>query len=325
MPFLSPLQNPQVLYSTAVAALLFATLMAALAGFVYFLKSRLQRKLSQLEGRMLAAEARASEHQRGLQGSQHGDLKTRSAQAQKPAASKNKQGAKQGNEGAGGASSPQELLQLRRDLAHTRYETKKLREELKARDAQVKEAKQNEETRLFALREENKRLVEQLRNTEKSTRDSLHSPAKIAELEAQFKERLKALEVTLEAARETARSQGVEKARAAELENRRLRDALKQTELRLEKMESKTIDPRVFVRWKERALEGRKMYQLMRQMRELSHEKLTSYQDAVTDLSRFVLEQKHQALPEVKAGEEIPDVYLAHAWAAVVHPPPPDL
>ena len=308
MPLLSTsLSHPQVLMFYATLA--FAAILAVVAGVFYFLKAKAERTLVQVQGRVLAAEARAAEHQRTLHSPQQG---LHTAHARKQSSPKKKGTLEEGSAAQG---SSQELLQLRRDLAHVRDETKKLREQLRLRENEIKNAKETEDSHLFALREENKRLLEQLREADKKMQAQGSNRA--AHTELQQSEAVKRLEAALEGARAQA-VLAAEKVRGGEQESRRLREALKNTEGRLEKMNASTLDPRTLVRWRDRALEGRKMYRLMRQMRELSDDKLASYQAAVTQLSRYVLEQKHQELPEVKAGELAPDVYLAHAWAVVL-------
>ena len=59
------------------------------------------------------------------------------------------------------------------------------------------------------------------------------------------------------------------------------------------------------------------MYRLMRQMKELSDEKLASYHEAVLDVAGGVFQERKLPLPTVREGETAAEVYLAQAWAAL--------
>jgi uncharacterized metal-binding protein YceD (DUF177 family) len=59
------------------------------------------------------------------------------------------------------------------------------------------------------------------------------------------------------------------------------------------------------------------MYLLMKQMRELSDEKVQTYQEGVLDLSQWVLDKKNIPLPVVGKEEHKTDRFFAQAWDAV--------
>ncbi|NBW82685.1 hypothetical protein EBR21_13115 [bacterium] len=81
--------------------------------------------------------------------------------------------------------------------------------------------------------------------------------------------------------------------------------------------EVQKIDPKTLERWKDRALTARHMYRMMRQMRELSDLKLSSYQEAVYEVSRTLLTIKGANSPEIGPHENKADRFLAEAWSLI--------
>jgi hypothetical protein len=62
------------------------------------------------------------------------------------------------------------------------------------------------------------------------------------------------------------------------------------------------------------------MYRMMRQMRELSDLKLSTYQEAVIEVSSSLLNLKGITAPELSPNENKADRLLAEAWALVQKP-----
>jgi hypothetical protein len=59
------------------------------------------------------------------------------------------------------------------------------------------------------------------------------------------------------------------------------------------------------------------MYRMMRQMRELSDLKLSTYQEAVIEVSSSLLSLRGVAAPDLAPNENKADRLLAEAWALV--------
>lgn len=211
-----------------------------------------------------------------------------------------------------------ELIELRKNSAHLRDEIKHLKAELRNAENLTKELSGRAEGDTFKLRAENQALIERLREIENNSTD---------------KKRAAALEQELNELRVNFKNiQSENAASSAKLKSERVgADKQKQTietlqqqvrELKARLPDETTpdtakIDPKVLERWKERAFTARHMYQMMRQMRELSDLKLSTYQEAVIDVSKTLLTLKGAESPEIGPRENKADRYLAEAWSLV--------
>lgn len=207
-------------------------------------------------------------------------------------------------EAPAGASVQANVLEVKKELAKYRDEAKKLREELRSKDKELLFEKENVSTALYPLKEENSRLLEQLK-----------------EMDAQVRSLLQAQKTQISAAEHDAKSKEVQrvknevvqlKSKLVEFEKLNKNHVAKISSLQ-NKLQSTEVD----ARWRDRALTGRKMYQLMRQMRELSDSKIETYQDGVLAVTEWVFAQKNMPLPEVRAGENKADRMLSEAWHAI--------
>lgn len=314
------------------AAVLVAVAGAILAGFMSFAKIKVKDQNAELQGKLMLLEARNADLMRLKEQAGSGLPRTALANTQRGAHT---------NRPLAEDSPSKDLLEARRELAHTRDDVRKLKDELRAREQELKAARDAIDGQLYSLREENKALLGQLReraatnqfnastltnagaqNTQVATianqaadmprprRETPRlaaTPAQIEEL-AKTKARADALERQVKTL--TAHSQTLEtKGQQAQLELRKWREAGALAD-------GKTLDPAMFIRWKERALEGRKMYQLMRQLRELSDSKLDSYQEGIVVLATHFLTHRNKALPDFKPGEVKADKFLAATWDA---------
>lgn len=233
-----------------------------------------------------------------------------------------------------------ELLTLRRDLAHARQQIQTLKSEVLAAADTLKEVERHHEGTRYRLARDNEVLVKTVRELE----------AVVAEQKRQFEEQLR------QASAGRGRSQlrqGVSGAQPAQLDldpdaaatiedaRRRvavLERALKSEQergaaLRSQKLQleselrawtsvatneaGKVLDPQMFRRWKDRALAGRIQYQMMKQLRDLSDIKLATYQDAVLRLASYVFASTGRSAPLVSRGETPSDRFLGEALAVI--------
>jgi hypothetical protein len=124
---------------------------------------------------------------------------------------------------------------------------------------------------------------------------------------------LKRKVVTLERALKSEREQGD----ALRLDRQNLQAELRKWTHVAQDEGGKPLDPILFKKWKERALAARVQYQMMRQLRELSDIKLSTYQSSVVRLASFVFESTGTKAPRLGAGEVASDRYLAEALATL--------
>lgn len=211
-----------------------------------------------------------------------------------------------------------EILELRKNNAHLKDEVKQLKAELRHSEGLLKEFNGRSENETFKLRSENQALIERIRDLES------HSPDKKRALA--FEAELTETKVTLRAAQsELSATQMKLKSERAAAE--KLRAAAESLQLQVRDLKARIpegqqedrvkIDPKALARWKDRALTARHMYKMMRQMRELSDIKLSTYQEAVIDVSRTLLTLKGVESPAIAPQENKADRYLAEAWALV--------
>jgi hypothetical protein len=219
-----------------------------------------------------------------------------------------------------------EVMLLRKEIAKFKEEIKKLKDENRQKERALKEEEVNTRNKLYSLTEENAKLVVQLREFDqvlKSTAETTKKQVPLVEFEkkvlevSQLKFENEEMKIKFHET-EKIKKQNVTKLSA-------LQEKLKNTEQELQKWvdssrlnDGKALDPSEFLRWYDRAMSARKMYQLMRQMRELSDNKLRTYQDGVIELSKWVLIQKNIPLPTISSSEVLADRLLAEAWNAIL-------
>lgn len=218
-----------------------------------------------------------------------------------------------------------ELLNLRKDISKLKDENKKLKDEIRQKDKMLKEEMQLSNNKLYSLNEENSRLIKQMREMDlllKESNNNLKNQVPLVDFEKKVLEINSLKDELLKIKQKNSEQEKINKQNISKLNVSY--EKLKNAEQELQKWtetsktsDGKPIDPRAFLRWHDRALLGRKMYKLMRQMRELSDSKVTTYQDGVIAISEWILKQKNINLPQVSSGEVKADRLLAEAWSAV--------
>jgi chromosome segregation ATPase len=279
-------------------ALGLAALTSIISLLLFVSRTKLQETIRSLQDKLTLEQARRSEA--GL-ATQQAKKKSETA---KPAPDKNKHEA--------------ELIELRKNSARMRDEIKHLKEELRHSDSNGRELQSRIESETFKLRAENHALIERLRDLESNSADKKRAHAFEHENLA-LKETLKTVQSDLNAATAKLKSERSASDRQKQhLET--LERQLREVKARLPDVtepETPKVDPKILERWKDRALTARHMYQMMRQMRELSDLKLSTYQDAIFDVSRLLIELKGAPSPTVGPREIKADRYLAEAWSLV--------
>ena len=219
-----------------------------------------------------------------------------------------------------------EILSLRKETAKLKDELKKAKEENRLKEKALKEEENITKNKLYSLTEENARLIGQMREMDhllKQSNDNVKKQVPLMDFEkkileiSQLKEEISNMKVKL-SEHDKIKKQNISKLSSVQ-------EKLKNTEQELQKWidtaktnDGKPIDPNAFLRWHDRAVSGRKMYKLMRQMRELSDSKVSTYQEGVIALSEWVLNQKNIKLPELSSSEVLADRLLAEAWNAIL-------
>lgn len=219
-----------------------------------------------------------------------------------------------------------DLINLRKENAKFKDEIKKLKDEVKSKEKALKEEEKASKNKLYSLTEENSRFILQLKELDSQLSEALSRQRntvplidfekKLLEI-SQFKEENAGLKAKLN------ESEKNKKLQLAKINS--LQEKLKLTESDLAQWQEaaktndgKPLDPTFFIKWHDRALTARKMYKLMRQMRELSDSKVNTYQDGVVALAKWILSQKNMAIPRISAGEVPADRLLAEAWNAIM-------
>jgi hypothetical protein len=219
-----------------------------------------------------------------------------------------------------------EILNLRKETAKLKDEIKKAKEEIRLKDKALKEEENITKNKLYSLTEENARLIGQMRELDlllKQNNNNVKKQVPLVDFEkkileiSQLKDEISNMKIKL------SEHDKIKKQNLSKLNT--VQEKLKSTEYELHKWldtskvnDGKPIDPSTFLRWHDRAVSGRKMYKLMRQMRELSDSKVTTYQEGVVALSEWVLKQKNINLPDVSSSEVLADRLLAEAWNAIL-------
>jgi hypothetical protein len=222
----------------------------------------------------------------------------------------------------------EELLDLRKENSRQKDDLKKSREELRSREKELKDSKESVEGALYSLKEENRKLIEQLKEFDnRQSSKSVQSNEALERMKISFDQSRRENQVLKEKIQESERNHGKEsekignllqklnaaqeKQRNSDLELRKWRDAAKISN-------GKVLDAHLFLRWHERAEAGRKMYRMMKQLRELSDQKLMTYQEGVTALSEHILKELKIPVPTLTSREVRADKLLGAAWGALV-------
>ncbi|MEY3902952.1 MAG: hypothetical protein RL189_2258 [Pseudomonadota bacterium] len=211
-----------------------------------------------------------------------------------------------------------EIVELRKNNSHLKDEVKQLKSELRTSEGLLKEFNSRSEGETFKLRAENQALIERIRDFESNSPDKKRAALLETEL-TDAKAALRNAQGELSATLQKLKSERTtaDKIRAtAETLQQQVRE-LKNRLPDVEQEETVKIDPKTLARWKDRALTARQMYKMMRQMRELSDIKLSTYQEAVIDVSSTLLTMKGVESPTVAPQENKADRYLAEAWALI--------
>lgn len=293
------------------------------AGISFASKFSLQKTNAKLSDKLLVLEARQADLiSNNLKSN---NSKTNSA---KPTQTKAAENATQSSRNNQPQQPKSEVLDLRKDLAHSRDEIKKLKDDLRLRDSDLRDEKTQTENKLHALKEENKHLLEQLKANSQSSSTRTFAPAATAtaavapvktldpEIQS-LKNTIKEGKIQLENLDKKIMSQATLLRQADEKFARANADLKKWNEVETA-FGGAALDPQLFVKWRDRAITGRRMYQLMKQLRELSDEKLLSYQQGVEALASHILKTHSIPEPQAQSGEVRADKLLAAAWTVTL-------
>jgi len=216
-----------------------------------------------------------------------------------------------------------ELIDLRKSNAHLKDEIKQLKQALRDAEQHLKEADERTDSTLYKVRSENAALVEKLRDLDQNSPDKKRALSLEQELkDTQDRSRELSSELSIVSKDLRHERQQLEKIKK---HSESLQKELKALKALLPESDAPTaealkkFDPRSLERWRDRAYTARHMYKMMRQMRELSDLKLSTYQEAVVDVSACLLELKGAPQPELAPNELKADRLLAEAWA-LIHP-----
>jgi predicted nucleotidyltransferase len=222
-------------------------------------------------------------------------------------------------------SNSSEIFSLRKENSKLKDHIKKYKEELKIKEKALKEEEHTTQNKLYSLTQENSKLILQMKEIDLFLKDQQNLHKKQLKKDDSQEKNFEFIKVQEENSSLKQKFLEVEKIKnQLVLKLNTVQDKLKNSEYELEKWvkASRTLDgkipnPHSYVRWYERALVGRKMYRLMRQMRELSDSKVLTYQEGVIELSKWILQHKGLAFPEISAQEISADRFLAEAWSAI--------
>lgn len=271
--------------------------------FLFFMsRTKLQEKVRALEEKLLLEQARRTES------SFSSNLPKKKDEAPKASQDKNKHVA--------------ELIELRKISTHQKDEIKQLKAELRKSESQNKDFQQKVENETFKIRAENQALIERLKELDSHSPDKKRAAAiehELNKLKTNFKDLQTELNATQAKLKSERASADKQRQSFESLQRQWLELKARHVEESQESANATKIDPKVLQRWKERALTARQMYQMMRQMRELSDLKLSTYQDAVIEVSESLLKLKGADSPNIGPRENKADRYLAEAWS-LLHP-----
>jgi chromosome segregation ATPase len=281
-------------------ALGFGALSSAIALFFFMSRTRLQESITALQNKLTLEQARIAE------------LTNRTPAPKSKAEPKH---AQDNNKHAN------ELMELRTRSAHLKDEVKQLKNQLKQAELDLKAADERAEGQLFKLRADNAALQERLKELELNSPEKKRANALEVEL-TEIRARNKEIQQELNAANAKMKSER-NAAERLKQQHETLLSELKDLKAKYPSSETITaqsqppLDPKQLERWKDRALTARHMYRMMRQMRELSDLKLSTYQEAVIEVSSSLLSLRGVAAPDLAPNENKADRLLAEAWALV--------
>lgn len=281
------------------SAIGFGGLASVVALFLFVSKARLQESLSSLNDKLIAEQSRKAEV----------SIRT----AQKPV-SNPKPSPESGK-------SSQMLMDLRKQNAHLKDEIKQLKQSLRESEVHLKDADERTDAALYKIRAENAALIEKLKELELNSPDKIRATTLQQELNV-VQERNRTLTQELNSASRLVKNersqldQSKKQIESLQNELQALRVLVPNTDAATLEA-AKKFDPKILERWRDRAYTARHMYQMMRQMRELSDLKLSTYQEAVVDVSSCLLALKGAPQPELAPNELKADRYLAEAWALI--------
>lgn len=299
--------------SSITTTLLFA-LLATLIAFTLvftFVYSRLKRAHDDLQAKLVATHARQSEPI---------DKKKKALESR--IASKVKSP----------IDGSTEILELRRDNAKMRDEIQKLKADVRDKTRKLSEVDEVVEKQLYQLREENKNLLQTLQEQDRQLAGKSAESDPVKEIRLALEEARQKITVLQRQMDDTERQRQTIDHSRDDL-RKQLSDA--QTEVRRWRETSalangKPLTPAVFVRWRHRAIVGRDMYRMMKQLRELSDHKLSLYQDSIIRLCSHTLDSIGAPYPVVQPGDVVADRFLGETLAilnkdreANETPPPP--
>lgn len=268
---------------------IFLAVLIIVAGWLFFSKQKLDLKCNEVAAKLTEMES----HYLKLKQSRASQQKLEKKETEKT------------NDSSVNFAHQSESLFLKKEISHLKDELKKVKSELKGKDKELKEADQNTKNRLHNVIEENQKLLEQLKQMDRNLKDALEANKNKVSL-SEFEQKQKAVEnLKAENLKYKNKLNAFEKSQNQNFEKSvSIQEKLKKLEKEVKK-------------WNERALTARKMYLLMKQMRELSDEKVQTYQEGVLDLSQWVLDKKNIPLPVVGKEEQKTDRFFAQAWDAV--------
>ena len=255
---------------------------------IYFSKQKLKKENLQLKDKILSLESRVLEFQ---------NKKNNMKLVKEPHHNKN----------------------ASRDLVNYRKEIGKLKSELKKEKHNSESQKEESESQLSSIMEklnyikkENEELIEELKKTRNQNTDKTLSkePNTKKEDVGLSSDEIKALRYKLLESERIINSRDSNintlKEKVKKLDNdlkdwREIRDVSK----------TEKITPKTILKWYRRALEAKKMYKIIQKTRELSDEKLLSYQDSIISLAKWFLEKNNFKLPIIRPSENKADRYLS--------------
>ena len=205
---------------------------------------------------------------------------------------------------------------LKREIAELKSEVKKVRQQKLDDSSSLKGEYQKLKTDHEILKKDFQDLLNQHREIEGKV--SAQDPQLVKE-NKDLKQQQKDLRYKILELERHVKTEG-EKVRVSYERIRKLEEESKEWEALQNTMSGaqRKLKPADFLKWYQRAMEGKKFYNLMKQMREMSDEKLQSYHQGIELLSKWVLRSLEVPLPHVKAGEISADRFLAAAWDAVL-------
>jgi DNA repair exonuclease SbcCD ATPase subunit len=204
--------------------------------------------------------------------------------------------------------------------AELKDEIKKLKETLKQKEEQLKHKDSEWETKNFKLQKDHIDLLDKVASMEnyisETKSKNLNKQNSEIEQSQKFESHLKEKQQTLNAL--TLRLENLDqnlknkdqKLHEKDLKIKSLNEKLSEWNNVVEAFPGSTIDPTLFLKWKHRAVEGKRMYNLMRMLRDLSDEKLIGYQDQIKEISSKYF--KNESIKDLHA-----DVLLSKLAASI--------